>query len=98
MEIDVYAAAGAELWVGESKWWKDRKVGCNDIQILNKKVEQVRHFRGDGLKTLRIWFFSYSGFTHEAQKFMQENDMLWSSQKELNDLLNYAGLRRLPEI
>ena len=29
---------------------------------------------------------------------MQENAMLWSSKKELNDLLNYAGLRRLPEI
>ena len=98
MEIDVYAAAGSELWIGESKWWKDRKVGLNDVKVLSKKAEQVRCFRGDGLKTLRIWFFSYSDFTKEAHEFMQENDMLWSSQKELNDLLNYAGLRRLPEI
>jgi hypothetical protein len=98
MEIDVYAAAGSELWIGESKWWKDRKAGLNDVKVLNKKAEQVRCFRGDGLKTLRIWFFSYSDFTKEAQEFMQENAMLWSSQKELNELLNYAGLRRLPEI
>jgi hypothetical protein len=98
MEIDVYAAAGSELWIGESKWWKDRKAGLNDVKVLSKKAEQVRCFRGEGLKTLRIWFFSYSDFTKEAHEFMQENDMLWSSQKELNDLLNYAGLRRLPEI
>ncbi len=98
MEIDVYATAGSELWIGESKWWKDRKVGLNDVKVLHKKAEQVRYFRGDGLKTLRICFFSYSDFTNEAQEFMQENDTLWSSQKELNDLLNYAGLRRLPEI
>ncbi len=98
MEIDVYAAAGSELWIGESKWWKDRKVGLNDVKVLSKKAEQVRCFRGEGLKALRIWFFSYSDFTKEAHEFMQENDMLWSSQKELNDLLNYAGLRRLPEI
>jgi hypothetical protein len=98
MEIDVYAAAGSELWIGESKWWKNRKAGLNDVKVLSKKAEQVRCFRGDGLKTLRIWFFSYSDFTIEAQEFMQENAMLWSSKKELNDLLNYAGLRRLPEI
>ena len=67
MEIDVYAAAGSELWIGESKWWKDRKVGLNDVKVLNKKAEQVRYFRGDRLKILRIWFFSYSDFTESYE-------------------------------
>jgi hypothetical protein len=98
MELDIEAAAGSEIWIGESKWWKDRKAGIHDVEILINKGELFRQKEGPGLKTLRIWFFSYSGFTQEAQKFMRENDMLWSSQKELNDLLNYAGLRRLPEI
>jgi len=58
----------------------------------------LRRKEGAGLKTLRIWFFPYSGFTEEAEEFIKENGILWSSKKELNDLLNYAGLRRLPEL
>ena len=29
---------------------------------------------------------------------MKEKSILWSSRKELDDLLDYVGLRRLPEI
>jgi predicted glutamine amidotransferase len=53
---------------------------------------------GDELKTLRIWLFAHNGFTEEAEKLMKEKRILWSSRKELNDLLDYVGLRRLPEI
>ncbi len=98
MELDIEAAAGSEIWIGESKWWKDRKAGIHDVEILMSKGDLFRRKEGPGLKTLRIWFFSYSGFTEEAEEFIKENCILWSSKKELNDLLNYAGLRRLPEI
>ena len=98
MEIDVYAAAGSELWIAESKWWTNRTVGLNAVQILNQKSEQVRSFRGEGLRRLRVWFFSYSGFTAEAERFMKEKNMLWSTKEDLNALLEYSGLRRLPEI
>jgi len=98
MELDIEAAAGSEIWIGESKWWKDRKAGIHDVEILMNKGDLFRRKEGPGLKTLRIWFFSYSGFTEEAEEFIKENGILWSSKKELNDLLNYAGLRRLPEI
>jgi len=98
MELDIEAAAGSEIWIGESKWWKDRKAGIHDVEILMSKGDLFRRKEGPGLKTLRIWFFSYSGFTQEAEEFIKENGILWSSKKELNDLLNYAGLRRLPEI
>jgi hypothetical protein len=80
------------------KWWKDRKAGIHDVEILMNKGDLFRRKEGPGLKTLRICFFSYSGFTEEAEEFIKENGILWSSKKELNDLLNYAGLRRLPEI
>jgi len=98
MELDIEAAAGSEIWIGESKWWKDRKAGIHDVEILMNKGDLFRRKEGPGLKTLRIWFFSYSGFTEEAEEFIKKNGILWSSKKELNDLLNYAGLRRLPEI
>jgi AAA+ ATPase superfamily predicted ATPase len=98
MELDIEAAAGSEIWIGESKWWKDRKAGIHDVEILMNKGDLFRRKEGPGLKTLRIWFFSYSGFTEEAEEFIKENGILWSSKKELNDMLNYAGLRRLPEI
>ena len=98
MELDIEAAAGSEIWIGESKWWKDRKAGVHDVEILMNKGDLFRRKEGPGLKTLRIWFFSYSGFTEEAEEFIKKNGILWSSKKELNDLLNYAGLRRLPEI
>ncbi len=98
MELDIEAAAGSEIWIGESKWWKDRKAGIHDVEILMSKGDLFRRKEGPGLKTLRIWFFSYSGFTEEAEEFIKENCILWSSKKELNDLLNYAGLRRLPEL
>jgi hypothetical protein len=63
-----------------------------------KKAEMVAADIGDELKTLRIWFFAHNGFTEEAEAFMKEKSILWSSRKELDDLLDYVGLRRLPEI
>jgi hypothetical protein len=98
MEIDVYAAAGSEVWIAESKWWTDRKVGSHEIDILLKKAQCVAADIGDELSTLRIWFFAYSGFTEEAQKMMTEKGILWSSRKELDGLLDHVGLRRLPEL
>jgi hypothetical protein len=97
MEIDVYAAAGSEVWIAESKWWTDRKVGPHDIDILLKKAQWAAADIGDELSTLRIWFFSYSGFTEESVKIMKKKGILWSSRNELDALLNHVGLRRLPE-
>ena len=97
-EIDVYAAAGAEVWIAESKWWTDRKVGLNEIDILLKKADRVREDIGDELNLLRVWIFGWCGFTREAEEFMKEQAVMWSSKRELNGLLEYTGLRRLPEL
>jgi hypothetical protein len=98
MELDIEAAAGAEIWICESKWWKDRKAGVHDVEILIEKGNLFRLKEGAGLKTLRSWFFSYSGFTEEAAALMKAVGMFWSSHIELNNLLDYAGLRRLPDL
>jgi hypothetical protein len=98
MELDIEAAAGAEIWICESKWWRDRKAGVHDVEILIEKGNLFRLKEGAGLKTLRSWFFSYSGFTDEAIKLIKEVGMFWSSKTELNSLLDHASLRRLPDL
>jgi hypothetical protein len=98
MEVDVYAAAGSEVWLCESKWWRGRKAGVKEVESLLKKGDQVRADMDDGLEILRLWFFAHDGFTEEAKSLMKENRMLWSNRDDLNRLLAHAGLKSLPEI
>jgi hypothetical protein len=97
-EIDVYAAAGADVWICESKWWQDRKVGVSEIEVFIEKAALVRQFEGEGLRTLRCWFFSHSGFTEDAIGLMQEEDIFFSDREDLDDLLTSVGLRKLPTL
>ncbi len=97
-EIYIYAAAGAEVWIGESKWWLGRKVGKIEVQIFLRKGELVREAEGKDLQTLRLWFFAHDGFTKEAEALMFEKGVLWSTRDALDDLLKLVGLRQLPDI
>ncbi len=97
-EIDIYAAAGAEVWIGESKWWRVRKVGKIEVQIFLRKGELVREAEGKDLQTLRLWFFAHDGFTNKAEELMKEKGMLWSTRNDLDGLLKSVGLRQLPNI
>ncbi|KHD07535.1 hypothetical protein PN36_08590 [Candidatus Thiomargarita nelsonii] len=47
---------------------------------------------------MRVWFFSYEGFTAEALKFMPKQGILWSTKEDLEGLLDYVKLRRLPKL
>ena len=99
MEIDVYAAAGSEIWLCESKWWRDgRRAGVREVRALLNKAEVVKADRDDRLEILRLWFFAYSGFTAEAESLMQAEGVLWSDRQDLDGLLTHAGLKHLPEI
>jgi hypothetical protein len=98
MEVDVYAAAGTEVWLCESKWRRGRKSGIKEVKSLLKKGNQVRENMGPALKILRLWFFSHEGFTSEAEALMKENSVLWSDRTDLNGLLAHAGLKQLPKI
>ena len=95
-EIDIYAAAGAEVWIGESKWWQRRKVGRVEVETFLRKGEVVREAEGKDLQVLRLWFFAHDGFTEEAEALMKEKDMLWSVREDLDGLLEHVGLRCLP--
>jgi hypothetical protein len=98
MELDIEAAAGAEVWIGESKWQRDRPVGRPEVETLLQKAERVRQKEGSLLQTLRVWFFSHSGFTAEAAALMQQYGVWWSAREDLDALLTQVGLRRLPEL
>ena len=93
-EIDVHGAAGTEQWIAESKWYQERKVGLIETQKLLDKAEFLQKYRNADL--VRVWFFAYNGFTKEAQQFMQDNNILWSTRPELDELLELVKLRRLP--
>jgi len=98
MEIDVEAAAGKEMWICESKWWRGKKADITEVESLLYKADLLRKKEGPGLRILRLWFFSHDGFTAEAEEFMTEKGVLWSDRENLNALLSHAGLKCLPEV
>jgi hypothetical protein len=98
MELDLEAAAGIEQWIGESKWRRERKADRAEVETLLRKAERVREKAGPLLRILRIWFFSYAGFTAEAEALMQEHGIFWSTREDLDALLTHVGLRRLPAL
>ena len=97
-EIDIYAAAGAEVWIGESKWWRGRKVGRVEVETFLHKEKFVREAEGEGLRMLRLWFFAHDGFTEEAEALMRKKGVFWSTRQDLDNLLKSVGLRQLPNI
>jgi hypothetical protein len=98
MEIDVEAAAAKEHWICESKWWRGRKVGHVEVESLLRKAEALREAEGEGLETMRVWFFAHDGFTENAEELMKEKGVLWSVRQDLDNLLKIVGLRQLPNI
>ena len=98
IEIDIYAAAGGEVWIAESKWWVGRKVGLKIVEHLLTQAERVREREGADLESLRVWLFAYDGVTEEAEDLMRQHNILWSNSKDLDALLTLAKLRPLPEL
>ncbi|MFQ5615905.1 MAG: hypothetical protein ACE5GO_05535, partial [Anaerolineales bacterium] len=96
LEIDIYADAGKEVWLAESKWWAGRKVGVEVVQTLLAQGEEVRRREGETLRTLRLWLFAHDGVTEEARQLLAQHQVLWSSRPELDALLEEVQLRKLP--
>ncbi len=95
-EMDVHGGAGAEQWVAESRWITGRKVGVKDVNQLLDKAEIVRKDREADI--VRVWFFGHEGFTGEAETLMEKQGVLWSTREDLDGLLDYVKLRRLPRL
>ncbi len=98
IELDVEAAAGMEMWICESKWWRSSKAGVKEVESLLYKGRLLREKEGPGLEILRLWFFAHDGFTPDAEALMAEKGVLWSDRTDLNGLLALAGLKQLPDV
>ncbi|MCI5149148.1 MAG: hypothetical protein D3916_07155 [Candidatus Electrothrix sp. MAN1_4] len=96
-EIDLYGAAGSEVWIGQSKWTK-APVGVQVLRELWAQGEQVRKERKREPRILQLWLFAYNGLTAEAEDYARAQGILWSVKEELNELLRLLGLRELPEV
>lgn len=98
MEIDIYASAGLEVWIAESKWWNNRRVGRKTVERLLEQADLLRERKGQDLETLRLWLFAHDGVTEGAEALMRQHHVLWSTRADLDALLALVNLRTLPEI
>jgi hypothetical protein len=95
-EIDVLGAAWGEQWVCQSKWAQGKKMGLDVLTALWEQGEAVRVEKEPDV--VRLWLFAQDGLTGEAEVYAMEKGILWSSRQEMDELLDYVGLRRLPEL
>ncbi|KPA10034.1 ATPase domain protein, prokaryote domain protein [Candidatus Magnetomorum sp. HK-1] len=103
-EIDVYASAGFEFWVCESKYWNGKKVGSKQVKNLITLAEKVKEFEGneyfvgeDPVK-LFLWLYAHDGLTGPALKLVKQHGILWSDKNDLDALIKEVGLRKLSDI
>ncbi len=97
LEVDIYAAAGLDIWIAESKWWTKSKVGPRSVERLLAQAEMVREREGADTR-IRVWLFAHDGFTEKAGALMKKNKVLWSAREDLDALLAHVKLRTLPDI
>ena len=96
-EVDVLGAAGAEIWVCQSKWWVEQPVGVGVLRTLEAKEDLVWEKMREVGK-VRLWLFANAGLTVEAKAYAAEHGILWSARAEFDELLAYLGLRALPRL
>ncbi|KPA15366.1 hypothetical protein MHK_004430, partial [Candidatus Magnetomorum sp. HK-1] len=97
IEVDIYASAATEIWLAESKW-QLRPVGEDVVNHLIAHAKVVNQREGDDIDLLRLWLFSFSGVTQNAEAILRKQGILWSTKDDLNALLKYVNLRPLPEL
>ena len=93
-EIDLLAAIGIEKWVCQSKWVTSKKIGVDVVQSLIAQADAVH--TGYPTSRIRMWLFAHEGLTEDAATLAQEMGALWSDRTQLDELLGYWGLRKLP--
>ncbi len=102
-EVDVYASTGTEIWICESKWWETRTVGISVVHELLALTEKLKdfegreYFDGDRPLTIHVWLFAHNGVTPDAEAFLREHAIYWSTRADLDWLIQEIGLRPLPK-
>jgi len=94
MEVDIYAAAGEQGWLAESKWWEGKKLEPPVVERLQEQAEELN--KRKGLDILRVWLFAHDGVTKKAGALLRQHNILWSNRADLDALLTLAKLRTLP--
>ncbi len=97
VEIDIYASAGLDVWIAESKWWSGEKVGLKVVEELLNKEKLIREREGEDLR-IRMWLFAHDGVAEKAKTLMEKHHILWSTREDLDALLAFVNLRKLPQI
>jgi hypothetical protein len=95
-EIDLLGAAGSEKWVCQSKWVTGDRIGIGVLRELTAQADAVREDMNP--KVIRMWIFAHEGLTGDAKKFAEDHGILWSARREFDGLLEYLGLRPLPDL
>jgi hypothetical protein len=95
-EIDLLAAIGGDWWVGQSKWVTGKKIGVDVLHHLLAQAEAVR-IEYEPIE-IRLWLFAHDGLTKEAERLARKEGILWSNRAQLDELLTYLGLRKLPTL
>ncbi len=95
-EIDVIGAAGPEQWVCQSKWIEGKKIGVGVLKALQAQADQVKEDMERPI--IRKWLFANHGLTAQARIYAQKHGILWSARAEFDKLLQYLGLRPLPNL
>lgn len=93
-EIDVLGAIGDEMWVCQSKWITTKKIG---VDVLKELIGQAKGVEAEyDTNGIHMWLFAHEGLTKEAEKLARKEGILWSDRAQLDDLLEYLNLRKLP--
>ena len=101
-EADIYASAGTEIWLCESKWWETSKVGQDVVKDFLGLAEKLKDFEGreyferERPLTVRLWLFAHNGVTPKAETLLCEHGMYWSDRSDIDALIKLVGLRKLP--
>lgn len=95
VEMDVVGRYVGGAWVVESRY-REQKMGLGEVQTFEERAEVAR----EAMKVdeMKLWYFSKSGFTEEAEEYMRERGILHSDEEQLNRLLLRFGIRELPEM
>ncbi len=95
-EIDVIGASAETVWVCQSKWVQERRIGIADVKALMAQGDAVNADMDPN--GLQLWIFAHDGLTADAAEFARENGIFWSSRNDFDGLLRHLGLRPLPDL
>ena len=73
-----------------------KKIGVGVLKTLLVQAKMAREERNPPV--LRIWLFAHEGLSPKAMKLAKKQGILWSTREDLDGLLEYLGLRKLPEL